>query len=73
MKYFAVLTNRDRYKEKVSKHIYEHSPQSVIYQHDTQTFGSYEKAVERARHLNKTTKDLKYDDHSAIWRPYYSR
>lgn len=69
MKYFAVLTNRTIYKDKMGNH----SPQSVIYQHDTQTFGSYEKAVEQAKHLNKLSNNLKYGDHSAIWRPYYSK
>lgn len=69
MKYFAVLTNRTSYKDKIGNH----SPQSVIYQHDTQTFGSYEKAVERASHLNKVTKNLKYGDHSAVWLAYYSK
>lgn len=73
MKYFAVLTNRTSYKEKISNHVCVHNPQSVIYQHDTKTFGSYEKAVERASHLNKTTKNLKHGDHSAVWLAYYAK
>lgn len=69
MKYFAVLTNRNSYKDKIGKH----SPQSVIYQYDTQTFGTYEKAVEHAKHLNKAANNLKHGDHSAIWLAYYEK
>lgn len=69
MKYFAVLTNRNSYQDKIGYH----RPQSVIYKHDTQTFGSYEKAVEQARHLNKAANNLKHGEHSAVWLAYYSK
>ena len=69
MKYFAVLTNRNRYKDAFGLH----EEQSVIYKHDIQTFGSYEKAIEHAKHLNRSSEQTKYGTHSAVWLAYYMK